>query len=51
MLSVVANRASAAAPNTFGLANLELGDNLLHLVFAVWAFAVALMTPRDEMGH
>jgi hypothetical protein len=42
---------SPAAPNTFGLANLELGDNLLHLVFAVWAFAVALMTPRDEMGH
>jgi hypothetical protein len=32
---------SAAAPNTFGLANLELGDNLLHLVVAAWAFVAA----------
>ena len=32
---------SAAQPNTFGLANLELGDNLLHLVVAAWAFLAA----------
>jgi len=32
---------SSASPNTFGLANLELGDNLLHLVVAAWAFAAA----------
>jgi hypothetical protein len=32
---------SPAAPNTFGLANLELGDNLLHLVIAAWAFTAA----------
>jgi multisubunit Na+/H+ antiporter MnhB subunit len=35
--------------NTFGLSNLELGDNLLHLVVAVWAFAAALMTSRESM--
>jgi hypothetical protein len=34
---------SPASPNTFGLANLELGDNLLHLVVAAWAFAAAFM--------
>jgi hypothetical protein len=38
---VVANNAE---PNTFGLANLELADNILHLVVAAWAFASALMT-------
>ena len=38
---VVANNAE---PNTFGLANLELADNVLHLVVAAWAFASALMT-------
>jgi hypothetical protein len=32
---------SPASPNTFGLANLELGDNLLHLVIAAWAFLAA----------
>ncbi len=41
---------SPAAPNTFGLANLELGDNLLHLVVAAWAFAAAFMTPQREMS-
>jgi len=41
---------SPAAPNTFGLANLELGDNLLHLVVAAWAFAAAFMAPQREMG-
>jgi putative Ca2+/H+ antiporter (TMEM165/GDT1 family) len=30
-----------AAPNTFGLSNLETADNLLHLVVAAWAFASA----------
>ena len=38
---VVANNTE---PNTFGLANLELSDNILHLVVAAWAFASALMT-------
>jgi hypothetical protein len=33
---------SPASPNTFGLANLELGDNLLHLIVAAWAFAAAM---------
>ena len=40
---------SPAAPNTFGLANLELGDNLLHLVIAAWAFAAAFMAPSRMM--
>ena len=31
----------ASGKNTFGLANLELGDNLLHLIVAAWAFAAA----------
>jgi hypothetical protein len=39
---VVAN--STAEFNTFGVANLELADNILHLVVAAWAFASALMT-------
>ena|SRR5690349_16508548 len=34
--------AGNATPNTFGLANLELGDNLLHLIVAAWAFAAAM---------
>jgi hypothetical protein len=29
--------AGNASPNTFGLSNLELGDNLLHLVVFAWA--------------
>ena len=35
--------ASSATPNanTFGLTNLELSDNVLHLVVAAWAFAAA----------
>jgi hypothetical protein len=40
---------SPAAPNTFGLANLELGDNLLHLVVAAWAFAAAFWSPQRAM--
>jgi signal transduction histidine kinase len=42
--------AGGAEPNTFGLANLELGDNLLHLVVAVWAFAAAYWTAREPMA-
>lgn len=42
---------SPAAPNTFGLANLELGDNLLHLVVAAWAFAAAFWAPRSMMSR
>ena len=35
--------AGAAAPNTFGLTNLESpADNLLHLIVGVWALAAAL---------
>jgi hypothetical protein len=35
--------ANGAAPtNTFGITNLELGDNLLHLVVAAWAFLAAM---------
>src|SRR5688500_9807003 len=37
---------SPAAPNTFGLANLELGDNLLHLLVAGWAFLAAFWSPQ-----
>jgi hypothetical protein len=40
---------SPAAPNTFGLSNLELGDNLLHLVVAAWAFLAAFWTPEGAM--
>jgi hypothetical protein len=36
--------------NTFGLSNLELGDNLLHLVVAAWAFAAAFWAPRRAMA-
>ena len=32
---------TVASKNTFGLTNLELGDNLLHLIVAAWAFAAA----------
>src|SRR5688500_12567211 len=39
---------SPATPNTFGLANLELGDNLLHLVVAAWAFAAAFWSPSGD---
>lgn len=37
------------SPNTFGLANLELGDNLLHLVIAAWAFLAAFWGSDREM--
>jgi hypothetical protein len=39
----------ASGKNTFGLANLELGDNLLHLVVAAWAFAAAYMGGRETV--
>ena len=39
---------SNAEPNTFGLANLEFADNILHLVVAAWAFASALMSRSAE---
>lgn len=29
---------SRAAPNTFGVTNLELLDNIVHLAVAVWAY-------------
>ena len=38
--------------NTFGLTNLELGDNLLHLVVAAWAFLAAFWAqPRSMMSR
>jgi hypothetical protein len=40
---------SPATPNTFGLSNLELGDNLLHLVIAAWAFLAAFWTSDRAM--
>lgn len=36
---------SPAAPNTFGLVNLELGDTYLNLFFAVWAFLSVYWLP------
>ncbi len=36
------------ALNTFGLANLEFGDTLLHLVVAIWAFIAAYWTPGSR---
>lgn len=44
---------NAAVPNTFGLANLELGDNLLHLVVAAWAFLAAFWgsSQREMMSR
>lgn len=44
---------SPAAPNTFGLANLELGDTLLNLVVAVWAFLSVYWQPgaNKERGQ
>ena len=40
---------SPTAQNTFGLSNLELGDNLLHLVVAAWAFLAAFWSPKGMM--
>jgi hypothetical protein len=42
---------SPTAPNTFGLANLELGDNLLHLLVAAWAFLAAFWTSDSAMAR
>ena len=43
---------SPTAPNTFSLANLELGDNLLHLAIAAWAFLAAFWAqPRSMMSR
>ncbi len=36
---------SPAAPNTFGLVNLELGDTYLNLFLAVWAFLSVYWLP------
>jgi hypothetical protein len=42
--------AGAAAPNTFGVANLENpADNILHLVVGIWAIAAAYMTQPEPM--
>lgn len=41
--------AGGASPNTFGISNLELGDNLLHLVVAAWAFLAAFWSPQRAM--
>lgn len=43
----------AATPpslNTFGLANLEIVDNLVHLVVAAWAFLAAFWAPQRELS-
>ena len=45
---VVAGDTSGA--NTFGLANLETADNILHLVVAAWAFASAFMGRETSMA-
>jgi hypothetical protein len=37
--------------NTFGITNLELGDNLLHLIVAAWAFAAAFWAPQRAMSR
>jgi len=34
--------------NTFGLANLEIVDNLIHLVVAAWAFLAAFWSPQRD---
>ena len=39
---------SPAAPNTFGLANLEPGDNVLHLFISAWAFLAAFLSPQQD---
>ncbi len=38
---------SPASPNAFGLANLELGDTVLNLLLATWAFVSAFRIPRS----
>jgi len=35
--------------NTFGLANLEIVDNLINLVVAAWAFLAAFWAPQRGM--
>jgi hypothetical protein len=37
---------TAANPNALGVSNIELGDNLLHLAFAIWAFLAVYWGPR-----
>lgn len=39
---------SPTSPNAFGLANLEFGDNLLHLLIAVWAFVAVYWEPHGS---
>ena len=36
--------------NRFGLTNLELGDNLLHLAIFAWAFLAAFWSPKGMMA-
>jgi hypothetical protein len=42
--------ADTSGANTFGLANLEFADNILHLVVAAWAFASAFMGREPSMA-
>ena len=36
--------------NTFGLANLEFVDNLIHLIVAAWAFVAAYWAPQRAVS-
>lgn len=38
-----------AAPNWYGITNLELLDNVLHLVVAAWAFLAAFKKDDDQV--
>jgi len=37
--------------NTFGLANLEIVDHVIHLAVAAWAFLAAFWAPQREMAR
>ncbi len=41
---------NAAEPNTFGLANLEGSDDILHLVVGIWALYAAFMGKMPMMA-
>lgn len=41
--------AGNAAPNWYGITNLEMIDNVLHLVVGVWALAAAFMGGKSSM--
>ena len=36
--------------NTFGVANLEFWDNVIHLIVAAWAFAAAFWSPEAAVA-